>query len=262
MAAAKEWIPSRHGVDRADFSQGQLGPYQLGRSVRTTQVGEVVLALHDSDPHIVELELLDPLRLTTFEPKLLHDVNHVMGLRHRHICTVLGAGVHDSLIYLAREHRLGRPLDQVMDLAPGDMDVAVGVAYSVAEVLVYLADEGPHPGACAFGGFDARDVILGFDGAVGMVGLGLKSLRQPDDPRADLNGLVDLMRALDRWVGGGLEALVDPLQGGLPELTRRLRTTYREACGLRREHLGAFLRSLFSDSIRNERAFFGLDTLH
>lgn len=261
VTLANEWSLKRHRVSAAAFGRGQLGPYRLGRPVRTTAVGEVVLALHEADPRVVELELLDPLKLPTLEAPILQDVNHVLGLEHRHLSLVLGAGVHDGSVYLARVHRLGRTLSEVMEGAAGQRRVGPGIAYAVAEVLAFLAEEGPHPGACTMGGFDAQDVLLGFDGQVSLLGLGLRSLREPDRPDADAHSYRRLVCDLDGWLGTDLGAFC-PADRSLSEAREALRRHFRDPCGHRRALLGQYMRDTFPNTIRNERAFFGLDTLH
>ncbi len=261
MPLANEWRLDRERVSASAFGRGQVGPYRLGRPVRTTAAGEVILALHDRDPRVLELEILDPVRMPSLDPPLLQDVNQVMGLEHRHLSGVLGAGIHDGSVYLARVHHVGRTLAEVMETFSGPAILAAGIAYSVAEVLAYLEHEGPRPGASTFGGFDSRDVLLGFDGQVSMVGLGLRALRQPDRRDADLQSFRRLAADLDGWLGTDLQAQVPP---GPPmaDLVRGLRRGFREECGRRREYLGRFMRRSFPNTILDERAFFGLATLH
>ncbi|MGF1508962.1 MAG: hypothetical protein ACFB9M_05605 [Myxococcota bacterium] len=261
MTLANEWRLDRGAVDANAFS-GRLGPYRIGRSVRTTASGEVVLALHDQDPRIVELELLDPIRVQEQDRPVLEQVNHMLGVDHRHVAQILGAGIVDNVIYVARIHRLGRTLAQTMVGELGQKELGPAIAYAVADALQFLAEAGPRPGACALGGFDSRDVMLGFDGSITLVGAGLQALRDAQAPlQADRSSLVHFILELDRWLGTEIAPMV-PANGAPGALAVALRKTHRDACGQGRASLGAFLRSAFADSLREERAFFGMSTLH
>jgi hypothetical protein len=262
VTLANEWNPQRARVDAEAFEAGRMGPYRVGRSVRVTAAGEVVLAIHDGDPRVVELELLDPIKVVDPERPVLQHVNHMIGVEHRHVSTVLGAGLHDGIAYVSRVHHMGRTLAQVMVGGWGEPRLAPGIAYAVADALAYLADAGPHPGACALGGFDPRDVGLGFDGSINLVGVGLQTLRESETPAAaDRSSLVQLSLELDRWLGTDISSAL-AAHGGPAEFARGLRKRYRDDCAHRRQHVGAFLRAAFADSVREERAFFGLSTLH
>lgn len=262
MTPANEWALLRERVDREAFGRGRLGPYRLGDTLRTTDVGQVVLALHDQDPRVAELEILDPIRLSKVEHAILEDVNQTIGLDHRHLAQVLGGGVSEGLVYVARTHRLGRTLAEVV-AAADEVDPAVGpgVLYAAVEAVRYLAEQGPAVGACSLGGFDERDVLLGYDGSVIVLSLGLRGLRETTRAAAaDVEGTHALARALQRWTGGDLVDVDDAPEP--PDLLRRLRRRHGDALAQRRHLVGALLRDAFPERIRSERAFFGLSTLH
>lgn len=261
MTLANEWDLLRERVDRDAFERGRLGPYRLGESVRLTDEGQVVLALHDTDPRVAEIEILDPVRLAQVEHAILEDVNQTIGLDHRHLVQVLGGGVSEGLVYVARVHRLGRTLAEVVAASEDDEDVSAGIAYSVVEAVRYLLDEGPGRGACNLGGFAPRDVLLGYDGSILLLPLGLRGLRQTQRAaEADVEASHQLVRELSRWSGRELADVDDAPQPS--ELLRRLRRAHGEQIADRRNRVGALLREAFPERLRSERAFFGLSTLH
>jgi len=262
MSLANEWAPTRERVDREAFSRGRLGPYRLGESLRKTASGQVVVALHDADPRVVELEILDPVKLAHVEHAILEDVNQAIGLDHRHLAQVLGGGVAEGLVYVARTHRLGRTLAEVMDAAP-QVEVAVGpgVVYSVVEAVRYLAEQGPGPGACSLGGFDAGDVLLGYDGGITVLSVGLRGLRQADRAvEADVESSHALVTTVECWSGRTITDVDDAPE--LSSLLRRIRRAHPDCVADRRHRVGALLRHAFPERIRSERAFYGLSTLH
>lgn len=261
MTLGNEWALSRERVDRDAFERGRLGPYRLGESVRLTDEGQVVLALHDTDPRVAELEILDPMRLASVEHAILEDVNQSIGLDHRHVAQVLGGGVAEGLVYVARVHALGRTLAEVIAAAEDEEEASPGVAYSVVEAVRYLLEQGPARGACNLGGFSPRDVLLGYDGGVLLLPVGLRGLRDThaaDD--ADVLASHELIRRLEAWSGRELAATDDAPEP--TELLRRLRRRHGDRIADRRNRVGAILREAFPERIRSERAFFGLSTLH
>lgn len=262
MTLANEWSLLRDRVDREAFSRGRLGPYQLGESLRMTAAGQVVVALHASDPRVAELEILDPVRMARVEHAILEDVNQSIGLDHRHLAQVLGGGIADGLVYVARTHRLGRTLDEVIASASApSFEVGPGVVYSAVEAIRFLSEQGPAPGACSLGGFDPRDVLLGYDGSITLLSLGLRGLREVDrSAEADVESAHELVSNLEAWLGRPLVAVDD--QPAPAELLRRVRRAHGELVAHRRTHVGAFLRDQFPERIRSERAFYGLATLH
>ncbi len=263
MTLANEWALERRRVDAAIFGRGRLGPYRLGKPLRRTAAGQTVLAIHDDDPRIVELEMLDPVRLSQMEHAVLQDVNHVLGFQHRHVATVLGAGVSDGSVYIARVLHLGRTLAELMSDCPSGTaaEVGPGILYSVADVVSVLREEGPQPGACSIGGFDAHDILVAYDGSVQMNCLGLRGLRDRDRaPEADADSLVRLAQGLQRWLGRPVVASVDREEPAA--LKKRVRKAHPDTCADRRTHAGSLLRDVYSDRIRREREYFGLSTLH
>lgn len=262
-----EWTPTRDRVDPAGFVGARLGPHRLGRRVRVTALGEVAIALHDQLEEVLEIELLDAASRTPLagpEGTLLADVAHVVGLRHRHVAAVIGAGIESGTPYLVRQHHLGRTLEQVVDEVGGlPEELGPAILFSVAEAASFLAEQGPQAGVCCLGGFGPGEVFLGFDGTVLLFGAGLWRLRCPDgDPvEEDMESCQQLACFLDRVAGAPLEKILrgttDPKAVALT-----MRRRYRDACGARAERLGTFLRAHYGDIIATERAFFGMPTLH
>lgn len=261
MNPANEWALLRERVDRDAFERGRLGPYRLGEPVRLTDEGQVVLAVHDTDPRVAELEILDPVRLAQVQHAILEDVNQSIGLDHRHLVQVLGGGIAEGLVYVARVHRLGRTLAEAVATSDDDEYASAGIAYSAVEAVHYLLEQGPARGACNLGGFDARDVLLSYDGSVLLLPLGLRGLRDTDRAAAaDVDASRALIRTLEDWTGRPLADVDDEPETS--ELLRRLRRAHGDHIADRRNRVGALLREAFPDRIRSERAFFGLATLH
>lgn len=266
-ATHADWQPQRDRVDAALFSSRNVGPYKLGRRLRAVPYGQVTLAIHDNFEEVVELEQYDDLVRTELagpEGALLGDVSSAIGLTHRYLIPLIGAGMDGGIPYVVRAHRLGRPLGEVLrkvgTLPTGH---AAAVLYPLAEVLAYLADEGAQPGACSPGGFDLQDVLLGYDGSVALLGSGLKLLRCPaGDPLAcDQDALLSLAAELDRRSGANFQAMVGEA-GNPAEAALALRRAERKALGQGPALLGSLLRHHYEEAIREERAFFALPTLH
>ncbi len=258
-----DWTPQRTRVDEAAFDDRRLGPYRLGRRVRVTALGEVRLAIGDAFEEVVAIERCELLgSLGGSERALLADVAHVIGLRHRHLVEVLGAGVDGEVPYIVRAHRLGVPLADAHEAA-GELELATaaGILHAVLEVVGFLANEGPSPGACALGGFDEDDVLLGYDGTVHLTNTGMRLVRCPngDALRADLSSAMVLAQTLDPT---GALAACFTLDTDATETAHRVRRAYRDACAKRQELVGGLLRRHFDLQIQADRAFFGLPTLH
>lgn len=255
---SQHWVLARDRVDPALFGQGHVGPYVLGRTVRATDLGAVALALHRGIDHVVEIERFDALRGTELagpDGLLLQDLAHVVGLRHRYLLPIIGAGIDAGVPYVVRPHRLGRTLDELCMENFVALDLIAAVFHAVAEVVGWLAEQGPHPGACSLGGFNEEDIMLGFDGSVMLMGAGLARVRAGDrDPaEADYEALRALLLEYE------MESL---LAEDATRTSHRIRRAVREVCSERAARIGAALRAKFEDDIQQERADFGLATLH
>lgn len=226
-----------------------------------------MLSLPDHLDHLVEIEFLNDLatpELVGVEGHLLADVAHVIGLRHRHISTVIGAGIEDEVAYVVRGHRLGRTLAQVLDFVTRlPIGVASGILYAVAEAVAFLAEEGASPGVCSMGGLDAHDIFLGFDGTIELVGTGLQAARceRKEPTAADLQALLLLAEQLGLREDKALNEKLTKVSS-LEEVAFMVRRAHRESCGFRQQRVGAFLRLHFADEILVERSGFGLTTIH
>lgn len=261
------WSTLSAPVDESKFNQGRVGPYRLGPVLRRTAFGEVVLALQDERVGVVELDLCASLagtELTAPEGPLMTDLAEVVGLEHRHIATIIGSGFDEGVPYIVRHHHLGVTLEQLL-AAGGEVSapLAVSALYAVAEALEFLSRQGSRRGACSLGGLDARDVVLGYDGQILVVGLGLKSARRPASApvQADLQACFELARRLDSVSGARLTSAIAAVRS-LKDLVRAVRRRDPAACGDATRHVAAALRARFADRIREERAFFGLSALH
>lgn len=264
---ASLWSTLSAPVDESKFDQGRVGPYRLGPLLRRTAFGEVVLALQDERRGVVELDLCASLAgtdLTAPEGPLMTDLAEVVGLQHRHLATIIGSGFDEGVPYIVRQHHLGVTLEQVL-AAGGELSTpfAVAVLHAVAEALEFLSRQGSKRGACSFGGFDARDVFLGYDGLILLVGLGLKSARRPavSAVQADLQACFELARRLDSVSGARLTSAIAAARS-LKDLVRAARRREPDACGDATRHVAAALRARFADRLREDRAFFGLSALH
>jgi hypothetical protein len=261
LSAFSHWTPARGAVDESSFDAGRFGPYRVGAPVRKTELGEVRVALHESWDYVVELEVFHALKRRSFEhADLLADLNQAMLLVHPQITPIIGAGIEESVPYVVRPHRLGRTLAELLERQGAlPLDLAAGLMFAVAEAIAYLAEAGPSPDACAMGGFDQRDVFLGFDGSIALVGTGQRSVRAQDADAAqrDEECLAELSRRCSSELYFAIRDASAP-----NEAARRIRRTFRDACARRREHVGSTLRHFFGEAIQAERAFFGLAALH
>lgn len=255
------WSPRRDlAVVRWSEPCPQVGSYRLGPMVRQSALGTIWLAVSPEDERVLELEHytgLEHVVQSDPEGALMLDLAHVMGLRHRHLATIIGAGLLDGAPYVVRPHLLGRTLADVLGQHAVGPEPATGVLYAVAEVLGALAAEGPRPGACAMGGFDAEDIFLGFDGSILLTGAGLARGRGGDSARLarDLLALVALADQL-------LPPDTLPAPEDAASWALALRRAYPDRCGLRTQAVGRMLRACYCDAIPGERAALGLPTLH
>lgn len=255
------WSPRREGVVDSWAELPEVGPYTVGPVVRVGPRGLTRLAAHPDREDLLELEHYTALAATVqrdLDGALMQDLARASAVRHRHLADVHGVGLLDGAPYVVRSHCPGRTLAAALDRGPLEPAAAAGVLYSVAEALVALVEQGNRPEACAMGGFDAEDVLLGFDGGVFLIGTGLKRARGPGDTplEADLAALRSLARAL--WPALELvEAQPDVAAWALA-----LRKRYPDACGLRSVNVARTLRARFDEAIPRERALLGLPTLH
>ena len=262
----RDWSPLRSAAAATDYVHLRLGPLALGPPRWKTSVGQAHLALAESDDEIVVVDRMTSLRNhpDVDADDLMADVRHVMGLRHRHVMKVIGAGIDNDVPYLVRRFRLGRPLSEILDVGRLDRPLAVALLYPIAEAVGFLAEEGPKPGICSVGGFDPRDVWVSFDGGVWLTGHGSRRLRHDEDGdpiQQDLSSLLRLATVIGRATRTNVRELLDDVTD-LDTAQAILRRTDREACGRRAEILGAWMRAFYDDAILAERAEFGLDTLH
>lgn len=243
-----------------------MGPYRLGPSIRRTAFGEVIAAMQDERDDIVELDLYDALAstaLATPQDSVLLDVAHVVGLQHRHVAPIIASGFAEGVPYVVRHLRLGRTLAQLLDCAERiEVPVAVACLFSVAEAAAFLIEQGPTPGSCAMGGLGAADVFVGYDGAIQLVGLGLKRARGNalDPIAADMSALFSLARRLDAVSGAKLVSSIAGVTTAA-ELAKAVRKRDGTACASRRRLAAGALRHHFAAEIDGDRAFFGLPTL-
>lgn len=253
------WILRRTLADPRQFVGGQLGSYRLGPIVRSTVLGEVVVALHDGYEDVVEVERYGALRDTVLagpECALMADVAQAAVLRHRYVAPIVGAGVDSGAPYVVRPHRLGRTLRDVVSRAPIDPELAGAILHAAAEGIAWLAEQGPAPGCCSMGGFDESDIFLGFDGEVQLVGIGTKLARSPgrDPIEADVEAIQEIAERLHVRVIPGVDSA--------EEAAIELRRTYRATCAERASRIGSLLRARFEADVHRERALFGLALLH
>lgn len=236
----------------------RAGPYLLGPEVRSTARGVVHLATHPDHDPLLELEhyteLADAVRDDP-DGRLMLDLALVSTIEHRHVAAMAGVGLLDDAPYVVRPHVPGRALDEVLQRGPLEPETALGVLYAVAEALGYLAEEGPQPGACSMGGLDPDDVLLGFGGAILLVGTGLSRVRKDE---AGDDG-----PALARFAAQLIDPADLPEPGLAPAVwARALRKSFPEACGRRAERVARGLRARFAESIDSERENLGLPPIH
>ncbi len=259
------WAVPSASVSASDFITGVIGPYRLGPSVRQTRFGEVIIALEAQRDVVVELDLYDGLAdtvLSSPDGSVLLDVAHVVGVHHRHVAPIIASGFAEGVPYVVRAHRLGRTVEQLLEARSSiPLDVAASLLFCAAEAVAFLGEQGPSPGACAMGGVTASDVFVGFDGAIKLVGLGLKRARGDGDPiAADIAGLRSLAAALGAASGGGLMVDIADVHTAAG-VARAVRRKHGSACAARRRLAATVMRRVFVEEIDADRAFFGLPTL-
>lgn len=265
MSGETSWDPRRDALEGSFTERRVVGSYRLGDQLRVSRFGAVWLALSPDDERVLELEHYADLEgqvARDAEGVLMQGLGACVGLRHRHLAELVGLGLLDGAPYVVRVHRPGRLLAEVLEDGPLPHDLVAGVAYALADVLDYLASEGHFPGACAHGGPDRDEVLLGYDGTIQLLGVGL--------PGARGAGHAPLARDFE-----GLKALALAMGGEAPDVVRevlaaadpadvkaRLRRGFREACGLRAMTVAGLMRARYAERIGAERDALGLPTLH
>ncbi len=260
------WSPLRSAAAAQDYNHLRLGPLSLGPPRWRSTVGQAHLALGDAHDEIVVVDRMTSLRNhpEVDAAEVLADLRHVLGLEHRHVMRILGAGIDTGVPYVVRTFRLGRPMADVLDIGRLHRQHAVALMYPVSEALAFLAQAGPSPGACAVGGFDLRDIWVGFDGGVWITGHGTRRLRLDadlDPVGHDLASLRRLATVVGRATRTNLREVIEDVTD-VESAHLALRRFDRDACGHRAEIIGEWMRKNFHEAIRVERSQFGLDTLH
>ncbi|MCA9554776.1 MAG: hypothetical protein KC933_32400 [Myxococcales bacterium] len=263
MAGETSWDPRRDALERSFTQRRVVGPYRLGDQIRVSRLGAVWLALSADDERVLELEHYADLEgqvAADTEGLLMQGLGMCADLRHRHLAEVVGVGLLDGAPYAVRVHRPGCLLSEVLEDGPLSEDLAAGVIYAMAEALEHLHGAGPFLGACAHGAPDRDEVLLGYDGAILLLGVGLATARGQDDEALarDFEGLKALALATQA------STVVEEVLGAVDvaDAKGRLRRRFREACGLRAMAVAGMMRGRYAERIAAERSALGLPTLH
>ena len=265
MASETSWDARRDALERSFTERRTVGPYRLGDQIRVSRFGAVWLALSPDDERVLELEHYADLEgQVAADPEgvLMQGLGACVGLHHRHLAELVGVGLLDGAPYVVRVHRPGRLLAEVLQDGPLAPELAAGVSYALAEVLDYLAHEGPWPGAAAHGGPDRDDVLLGYDGSILLLGVGLQAVREAGDAPLvrDFEGLKSLAMAMGGEAPEVVQAVLEAADPG--DVKDRLRRRYREPCGLRAMTVAGLMRARYAERIVAERSALGLPMLH
>lgn len=263
MAEGLNWTPTIDRIDTRAFQMGRIGGYQLGPPRRDTRFGRVLPAVHEHFKSLVEIELLERLpqaAMHDLEGAFMLQLAHALGLEHRHVATIIGAGLYEGVAYVVQPLILGQTFAALAERAP---DEATGVLplvmHAVVQAAEFLLEAGPLPAACALGGFDARDILLGYDGSVYVTGYGMARFRsEGKNPRSeDMQSALRMLESLDPSV---YQLVVDA--DGLDDMQTRLRKNFREELGERGALVGRALRRAFADEVASDIDVFGIGVVH
>ena len=174
---------------------GEIGPYELIRSIGQGGMGYVMLARHKHLDKEVAVKILPstPWRVPTEEARFQREIRAVGKLEHPSIVTALDAGEYQGTHFLAMEYvdgldlsRLARALGplSIPDACELIRQTSLGLSYAHSQGIVHR-DVKP------------SNLMLDRTGKVKILDFGLAQLQPWDDGCADLTSVGQLMGTLD-----------------------------------------------------------------
>jgi len=246
----------------ADFHSGI---YCYGPKLRNHSCGEVSLALDMQRALLVEIDRLSVERTASErngELPVMKELSLVSGLAHRNLPETLASGVADTVPFVVRPFYLGRALSQLLPHHKIPRALAYGLLFVLTDLLEFLENQSPFPGAFSFGGITPEDIHLAYDGSIRVFGLGYSSIKTPPGakPNSDRESLLQIIQQLEIkteirvsstfWENWTVTKLRTELRKGQPDW-----------CAGVRSRLATLFRTLFAQEIQKDRAFYGLQTL-
>ena len=174
---------------------GEIGPYELIRSIGQGGMGYVMLARHKHLDKEVAVKILPstPWRVPTEEARFQREIRAVGKLEHPSIVTALDAGEYQGTHFLAMEYvdgldlsRLAKALGplSIPDACELIRQTSLGLSYAHSQGIVHR-DVKP------------SNLMLDRTGKVKILDFGLAQLQPWDDGCADLTSVGQLMGTLD-----------------------------------------------------------------
>lgn len=168
-----------------DSFPARFGPFVLLRRLGAGGMGSAFLARHPEFGGLLVVKRLHPelLRDDTIFKRFVHEAEVAAHVRHPHVAAVVAMGTVDGEPFLATEYVFGIPISQIVDRVEqalvDPVPLAVGLHLGV-ELLKGLEaiHEAVHretgePLGLIHRDIGARNVLVGFDGHVRIIDLGL-----------------------------------------------------------------------------------------
>lgn len=200
----------------------RFGPFVLLRKLGAGGMGSAYLARHGEVDALIVLKRLHPelVRDETIFKRFVHEAEVAAHVRHPNVAAVVAMGTVDGEPFLATEYVFGIPASQVVErvqqslVDPLPLPVALTLAVDLLAGLdaVHNAchrETGAHLGLI-HRDIGARNVLVGFDGRVKIIDLGLGKSVLSDWQTASqvLAGSPDYM-APEQAMGGRVDARAD-----------------------------------------------------
>jgi serine/threonine protein kinase len=200
----------------------RFGPFVLLRRLGAGGMGSAYLARHGDVDALLVVKRLHPelVRDDTIFKRFVHEAEVAAHVRHPNVAAVVAMGTVDGEPFLATEYVFGIPVSQVVDRVEQSLVDAVPLPVGLAMASELLAGLDAIHNAChretgaplglIHRDIGARNVLVGFDGRVRIIDLGLgKSVLSDWQTAAQvLAGSPDYM-APEQAMGGRVDARAD-----------------------------------------------------
>jgi serine/threonine protein kinase len=172
-------------VDRKDAFPERFGPFVLLKMLGAGGMGTAYLALHPETQQLLVVKRMHPelIRDETIFKRFVHEAEVATHVRHANVAALVAMGTIDKEPFLATEYVFGIQWSRIVDRVEESLidPVPLGIALHLAVELVsgvQAIHEARHlqtgaPLGLIHRDVGARNVLIGFDGRVRLIDLGL-----------------------------------------------------------------------------------------
>lgn len=163
----------------------RFGPFILLRELGAGGMGSAFLALHQESEALLVVKRMHPelMRDDTIFKRFVHEAEVAAHVRHPNVAGLVAMGTIDREPFLATEFVFGIQVSQIVDrveqqiVDPVPLDVALFMALELLSGLEGIHEACHHETGAPLGlihrDVGARNVLVGFDGQVRLIDLGL-----------------------------------------------------------------------------------------